>query len=235
MGGINVKNTIVEGVLASIAPHLCLNCGKTGSLLCPYCKYDISSEPFLACFVCETPEMSGICSTHSAPIEKAYLVNPRRGAVKDLIEGLKFHNVKAAARVAAELLHERLPYLPKGTVIVPIPTVAGHRRQRGYDQVALIAGWLGRIRDVPVSPLLIRRSKTTQRELNRHERAVAAAQAFGLDARLALKLSKGTPVLLIDDVITTGATVIEAAKVLSAAGFRVAVAGVVFQPLRNDS
>lgn len=234
MGGINVKNTIVERVLAIVAPHPCLGCGKVGQLVCEYCKYDIIHEPFVGCFVCQLPQTDGICPSHGSAVQKACIVSQRTGVVKKLVDQLKFHNTKAAAYDAAVLLHESLPQLPNETVVVPVPTVAGHIRQRGYDQVELIARHLATMRGLTFEKALGRVGTATQHKLGRDERLMAAKQAF----RIGVPRSSPTTYLLVDDIVTTGATLLAGAAVLASGGDttagasnRVIATAIAFQPL----
>jgi len=228
MGGVNVKNTMVERVLQIVAPHPCSGCGKVGAILCLYCKYDIVYEPFLGCILCGRPQMNGICEEHSSPIERAFTVGARTGALESAINRLKFQNTKAAAIDLAELLDARLPILPEGTVIIPVPTVRSHIRQRGYDQVELLAKHLSRLRGVSITSALTRQTTTTQHLVDRKQRNVQAARAFALDP--SVPVPRG-PVLLLDDIVTTGSTLMAAATQLSQAGVTVWVATLAYQPL----
>lgn len=229
MGGKNVKNTIVERMLQIVAPHLCFGCGKTGMVLCTYCKYDITSEPFGGCISCAKPKRDGICADHRSPIEKAFVVSQRSGALEALINGLKFHNVKAAAQACAVLLDESLPFLPSNTILVTIPTVRSHIRQRGYDHVGLIARQFAATRGLPLQNLLERVTSDTQHQVGREQRAVQAGRAFRLTSSPD-DTTEG-PLLLIDDIITTGSTVMAAAKQLAKTGRPVWVAALAYQPL----
>jgi ComF family protein len=229
MGGKNVKNTIVERLMQFGAPHLCLECGKIGSVLCTYCKYDIVSEPFVGCLLCGKPELNGVCKEHESPIDQAFIVSMRHGTLKELIDGLKFRYMKAAAISAAELLHESLPLLPEDTLIVPIPTVRSHIRQRGYDQVALIAYHFARLRGISVTPLLRRVGNATQHHLQKEDRLTAAASAFELTDDSGKVGS--APILILDDIITTGSTVTEAAKLLATVGSPIIIGALAYQPL----
>lgn len=230
MGGLNVKNTMIEGVLRVLAPHPCYGCGKVGVLLCPNCKYNITHEPFAGCILCQIPQKDGICPNHGSPIERSFVVGARNGPLEDAINGLKFNNVKSVAKVLAELLDDTLPLLPASTHIVPIPTVRSHVRRRGYDQVALIARHFAQLRGLPVSHLLIRKTSTTQHTEGREMRKTQAAAAFGLASSKDTTRVAG-PYLLIDDIITTGATVSAAAEQLTNTGATVWVAAIAYQPL----
>lgn len=227
MGGVNVKNTIVERVLQIVAPHPCSGCAKVGSALCLDCKYDIINDRFFGCILCGTPQSSGICSSHNSPIERAFTVSARAGTVETLINRLKFQNTKAVAFSLAELLNDTLPLLPDDTELIPLPTVQSHSRQRGYDQVDLITRHLAAMRNLCITRPLIRKTTTTQKTANRKRRISQSMQAFDINSTPV----KGKRILLIDDVVTTGATLQAAARLLKDAGATVWVATLAYQPL----
>lgn len=228
MGGLNVKNTMIERVLQFAAPHPCFGCGKVGSLLCPYCKYDIVHEPFLGCILCGVPCALGICWKHESPIEAAFTVGAREGVLKELIDGFKFERMKSAAEPLAELLDVKLPYLPKDVLIVPIPTVRSHVRTRGYDQVGLLAQYLCARTGYVFTDVLLRTSSATQHVATRRQRELQAQHAFDLREGVHLE---GRLAVLVDDIVTTGATLSAAARVLHDAGARVWVVTLAYQPL----
>lgn len=213
MGGINVKNTIVEGALKIIAPHHCYSCGKVGLILCDYCKYDITRETFGGCILCGEVEKGGICKSHNSPIERAFVVGPREGVLEDVIDALKFGRLKAASASLAELFDDTLPLLPKGAVLVPIPTIRPHIRQRGYDQVGLIASHLAKKRGLPVARLLDRKTNAVQHTAtSRSQRQAQASSAFNVRKNFDFSLIGRGPIILVDDITTTGSTLVAAAE-----------------------
>lgn len=228
MGGENVKNTIVERVLQIVAPHPCSGCAKVGTLLCPDCKNNIIHEPFLGCILCAAPQISGICRVHDSPIARAFTVGARTGTLKTLINRYKFEHTKAAVYPLAELFDEMLPILPSTIELVPIPTVRSHIRERGYDHVDLLVRQLSIVRELPVARVLRRRSNKTQHIVGKRERESQAEGAFVVRPGFLLK---GKTLLLVDDIVTTGATLQAAALVLRNAGATVWVATLAYQPL----
>lgn len=203
---------MIDELLQIVAPHHCSGCGKTGTLLCQNCKYDIISDPFSLCIACGIvlTGQSGICGGCRVPYSRAWCVGARQEALEHLIDTYKFANARSAFKSLAELLDTHLPELPDTVRIVPIPTVASHIRQRGYDHMALIATQFARQRGVGVDPVLSRVTNTRQRSASRRERNKQAKAAFVCTTQL----DKNTPYLLIDDVVTTGATLKYAAKAL---------------------
>jgi competence protein ComFC len=213
---LNVKNTIIDSLLSVVAPHLCSGCGRIGRTFCDNCKYDISIEPFSGCILCEKLSSTGICAEHKVAFNQAWAVGMRSGALQRLIGGFKFRNMKAASDDLADLLDTTLPRLPATTIFVPIPTIPAHIRERGYDHMLLIAEALGHRRRLPVRQLLRRDNVLIQHRASRQERLMQVATAFRIEGMVD---SEATYILL-DDVVTTGATITQAALLLRRAGAR---------------
>lgn len=211
---LNVKNTIVDTLLSVVAPHLCSGCGRIGGTFCDNCKYDISVDPFFGCILCEKPAVTGICDDHKAVFNQAWVVGTRSGALQRLIGGFKFRNMKASSFDLAGLLHRRLPVFPKSVILVPIPTTPAHIRERGYDHMLLIANQLGKLRHVPVKQLLKRDNVLTQHHANREKRLLQVKTAFTVEGAV----DPRAIYIVLDDVVTTGATITQAAFLLAQAG-----------------
>jgi len=224
----NVKNTIIDVILSTVAPHLCFGCGQIGSTFCDNCKYNISEEPFFGCILCEKPNLNGICDDHKVAFNQAWTVGIRSGPLQLLIGGFKFRNLKAASLDLADLLHRRLPQLPANTVLVSIPTVPSHIRERGYDHMYLITKELARLRRLRITPVLVRDNSLTQHRANRKDRLIQASSAFKVTG-----IIDPSPIyVLVDDVVTTGATIQQAALLLKKAGATdIWVAAIARQPL----
>jgi ComF family protein len=221
---------MIDTLLNYIAPHLCYGCGKIGTLLCDNCKYNITFETNNNCVACgNVSPRNGICATCKLPYQKGWHVGERTGELKSLIDGLKFEHKKSAATFLAQLLDQCIEQLPPGTLVVPVPTIASHVRQRGYDHTRLIATYFAKLKGLRVAPVLMRATNTVQRGHSRKERLLQASQTFVLDPGFT---PSDSPYLLIDDVITTGATLASAASILRANGVKtVWVAALARQPL----
>lgn len=126
------------------------------------------------------------------------------------------------------MLSHVIPEFPSNVIVVPVPTIPSHIRQRGYDHTALIARRFAKVKSLPYQKLIERVSYTKQRGASRKQRFEQASQAFTVKKRL----SEDSVYLLIDDVITTGATAQYAAEALLAAGASEVWVGVIArQPL----
>jgi ComF family protein len=220
-----------RGLLDLLLPPRCLACGAVvaaEALLCAACwpRVAFLAPPFCAC--CGLPfaheqgpgALCGGCAGRAPSFQRARAVfrydEASRGLILAFKHGDRLDAVPAFARwlsaAGAELLAE-------AALLVPVPL---HRRrlfQRRYNQAALLAQALGRSSGLPVATrlLLRRRNTPSQGHLNPAQRRRNVAGAFavapGAEARLA-----GLRVLLVDDVLTTGATLEAAARALIAAG-----------------
>ena len=221
---------MLDNLIAFLAPHPCSTCGDNNGPLCDNCKYDIVSEPYGFCVACAKKLMlsTGLCSDCQVPYQRAWCVASRRDGLQRLINTYKFSNAMAAHKPLAELLHEHLPELPTSTIIVPVPTVSSHIRQRGYDHMLLIAKNLAKRRSLPIDTNLTRATSTKQREADRMTRFAQAKEAFVCKN----PLNPDNIYLLVDDVMTTGATMKYAAQALVDGGAtQVWIASISHQPL----
>ncbi len=224
MTGKNVKNTIFERLLQFIAPHYCCGCGKIGVFLCQECKNDIVFEPFLGCIQCG----GALCPPRCKRSLLLWVVGVRHAVLKRAINEYKFQHNKAAATHLAQLITRQLPFLPSETVVVPVPTVSRHIRNRGYDHAAVLAKAVALQQGLLCAPLLRRIKHSTQHTAGRAKRLSQAKGSFIMRPQKGLLPKQ---VLLIDDIITTGATVKHAAEVLQEQGITVCIAALAYQPL----
>jgi ComF family protein len=137
------------------------------------------------------------------------------GAVREAIHALKFNGKPPLARPLGALMLEACEAPPGVTAVVPVPLGRARARERGYNQAALLAervadGW-----SVPLRArwLVRRRDTPAQSELTAAERRANVRHAFAASPAV-----RGAHVVLVDDVLTTGATATECARALRAAG-----------------
>jgi ComF family protein len=132
------------------------------------------------------------------------------------IQRLKYARRRALADTLGQLLAERYPFAPTA-LLVPVPLHLSRLRERGFNQAVLLAHRLGRARGLRVASRALVRTRATRSQpgLAAADRRANLAGAFTLrpDAAVA-----GHEVVLIDDVLTTGATADACATVLRAAG-----------------
>ena len=130
----------------------------------------------------------------------------------------KFHNDLTAGRLLSQLMAETCARLPRPDAVIPIPLHRARLRHRGYDQALELARPLARALSLPLldTALLRVRATSAQSELDANARRRNLRHAFAVAAAPAHALPRH--VVLVDDVMTTGATLHAAAKALLRAG-----------------
>ena len=193
---------MISRLMELLAPTSCLGCGREGAVLCTTCidLYGRDTPPLRP----DAPVLSGISVG-------AYYDGP----VKELILLFKFHRLRAATEAAAELIVRRAAEWPVIDVITSVPVSPSRHRERGYNQSELIARTVAKRTGLPYHPTLIRLTATHQIGLDRQSRFKQVAGAFR-----AVRPVAGHRVLIVDDVVTTGATLVECASELRTAGAR---------------
>jgi ComF family protein len=143
---------------------------------------------------------------------------------KNLIHTYKFSQQRAAAQSIARLMLETLKDFNSdetisklGYLLVPVPTASSRARQRGFDHSILLARKLSALNGLSFERALIRLGSTRQLGAPRHIRQRQLTGSFAVRQRNKIA---GRNVLLIDDVLTTGGTLIAAAKSLRKSGAR---------------
>jgi predicted amidophosphoribosyltransferase len=142
---------------------------------------------------------------------------------REVVHHLKYGGYHRLAALMADVISRHAPRPPCG-LLVPIPLARRRFRERGYNQAALIARGLSRAWNLPVREDLLsrRREAGSQTALTPEERAANVAGAFtaAAAAPAAPPAGVGPAVIIVDDVLTTGATLVAAAGSLAAEGWR---------------
>jgi len=206
-------NTCVRNVQAW-AGEDCLLCGGEGGpeLLCAACIAELPALP-RSCPRCALPSPAGAvcgsCLTHPPHFDATLALWRYEFPCDGLVQALKYRARLALAGFFARSLASRT--MPEVDLIVPMPLHARRLAERGFNQALEIARHLGR----PIEPRRVLRVKHTppQTELPYEERAKNVRGAF----LCKLDLS-GASVAVLDDVMTTGATLNELARALKRAG-----------------
>ena len=211
-----VKNTTFPGFFSLLAPHSCRGCGRIGSPLCECCKNYIISNHKNICPVCHSLTPTGKCQKceHLPP---TFVVGNRSDLIGELIHDFKFQSLRALARPLAEILNGIIPDINSKSIIVPLPTISRHIRERGFSHTQLIARKFASIRShCQADSILVRAKDTVQVGSSRDVRLAQASAAYHLDSRA--KFNPDTTYIIFDDVWTTGASIQAAYSILKAAG-----------------
>ena len=197
--------------------HLCDQCEtKAVRIVAPFCQ--TCSEPFdgaiTGAFTCAN------CAHRTIHFDAAVAAYRSRGIVREIVHDFKYGRQIHLRHIVARWLYaalddERLRE-HRFDIIVPVPLHPTRQRERGFNQASLLAESLSAQISTPAKPLLERiRYTTTQTALDRAERMENLHNAFRLRKNADVR---GLRVLLIDDVLTTGSTLSECARVLKRAG-----------------
>jgi ComF family protein len=208
-----VKNTTLTKIMDVICPHYCVSCGGTGAVLCDSCKKYNMFERAECCIKCGKAG-DGMCEECKLPFSSGYFVGYLDELVGDMVKKYKYAPTRALSGVLAEMMAEALPCLPEETVVVPVPTIARHVRERGFGHTERLAKEVARLKGWTAKKLVGRRKNVVQVGSDRAMRESQAAGAFGVCG----KVEVDKVYLVVDDVWTTGATMLEMCKVLRKAG-----------------
>jgi len=207
---------LMQKLIELLAPATCVGCASEGDWLCRSCQTEHICVPDPACYRCEKLALDGnTCSDCSevGGLTRVTAAAIYRGPMKELIRILKFKRGRSAANVAARLILQQLPPSLDLDVVTAVPISPSRYRERGYNQSELIAKIIARRLGVPYRSTLMRSSTAHQIGLSRLDRLAAIKGSFQTIRRL-----DGQRILVVDDVLTTGATLSECAAVLSSAG-----------------
>lgn len=208
----------VRFVQRLVAPS-CLLCSgpSAGSLLCAPCNADLPRLANEHCDTCALPVTSGnrcgTCLTHPPAYDHVCAPFTYAFPVDALVQGLKYRCMLAIAPLFGNAIAGSLDEHPH--VIIPMPLADARLRERGFNQAQEIARHVSQITGIPLLPRACRKVRDTapQAALPWKERAKNVRKAFVCDEDFT-----GRHVAVIDDVMTTGATLNELARNLKQAG-----------------
>ncbi|MFA6537471.1 MAG: phosphoribosyltransferase family protein [Patescibacteria group bacterium] len=216
-------NNFLQFFLDALFPKNCFGCEKEGEYLCSACFRKIELLPIEYCFLCQkVKSFDGICQTcqEITKIDKIWpAVSYQNMVVKALIENLKFSYIEDLAEILAEFLFARLQEreFTKNSAdffVVPIPLHKKRLRWRGFNQAELLAKSICQKTELPLLSALIRSKKTQQQALlNKEKRVANVEDCFSLSENV-----RGKKILLLDDVMTTGQTLLSASQKLKEGG-----------------
>jgi ComF family protein len=187
-------------MLPAAAPFVCVCCGL----------------PFESAAPLHGVDRCGLCRLRTHAFDQARGFGVYEGSLRRLIHLLKYDRMRPLARPLAACMARRLAELGPADVIVPVPLFFLRKWRRGFNQADELAKALSKESGIPWSRRILRRVRATppQVGLSHRQRRLNLAGAF----KVRREEVRGRNVLLVDDVMTTGATLDACARVLKAAG-----------------
>ena len=200
----------MQRLLDVLLPPTCPGCGREGEIICGRCRTTLTrrvNEPAGVPLGLPTKVPPGIvqlewCAAYNGP-------------ARACLHALKYDGERRLVQPLAEIMAERWARAGVGgDVIAYVPVHAARKKQRGFDQAELLARAVAARLRLSVVPAVRRATKTTaQHALGRGARARNVGHAFAADLRYADAI-RGSWIVLIDDLTTTGATLAGCAAVL---------------------
>jgi ComF family protein len=173
--------------------------------------------PFLNPFPLDSEGRCGLCRSGLRGFDAAYCYGSYEGALRELIHLYKYGRVRTLAKPLGDLLAAALPREERFDAITAVPLHWRREWQRGFNQSELLARTMAARYGIPVVPALRRvRATKTQAGLSNTRRHQNVATAF--ECRRGAHALAAKRILLIDDVMTTGATAAACARALKRAG-----------------
>ncbi|MCS6842269.1 MAG: ComF family protein [Roseiflexaceae bacterium] len=197
--------TVLDSLLSLLLPDRCAGCGRLGALLCDECRHK------LVVYDEDLPRVAD----QLTGVRIAYVFE---GPLRHALHQLKYRRRRRVARPLGTLMASRLHTHPiPCDALIPVPLHQQRLRERGFNQAELLAREVARTTDFPliVGPLVRLRATKQQALLDVAERIENVADAFAWKGP-----APPARVVLVDDVLTTGATVNACAAALRAGGAR---------------
>lgn len=226
-----LKDRLYTAVAELLSPTRCASCERPGELICEKCRDAmVTIDPTQACVRCGASfgsllctECEGIDLAHDRCLAATVFEGPPSRIVrayKDGGEQRLAQEIASTMFTAARAAEHEDParyggLLSQLDAVTFVPVIAAAYRRRGFDHMELVARAFARKSGIPLLDVLAKRGHADQRELSRAERMEQSQRVYVV---VAPDLVRGKRLLLLDDVITTGATVSAAACALKHAG-----------------
>lgn len=233
LGTMAVRSVVrrLEAASRAVFPHSCVRCGEEGESVCGTCASAMEA-PGKGLFMCPGcgKEVSswarcGAAACVASPLDGVLSAMPYGDpAFRKLMRLWKYDRVAEAERAVRKLFagfaaaqRPALEVILVGATVVPIPLHFLRRASRGFNQSEVLARELVRTYGRPIESHLLKRTFGGTSQASVDDKAKRAANVSGM-FRATRRLALGTPIVLVDDVATTGSTLRDCARALKAAG-----------------
>lgn len=210
--------TPIELIISILTPSRCYLCNNEVDMLCDDCIEIIKQEPISRCYKCnKISKYNQVCVScrTSSRLRRVWWLGDYEKVLKALVSKMKFGRKRSYARIFGILLSSLLVYIPEDTIVVPVPTASSRVRRRGFDQSCLIASTLANTKGLSYVEALTRTSQEDQIGKRRIDRFKQMQNSLTVKSKIDLT---GKNILLVDDVLTSGATLEAAAGLLRSSG-----------------
>jgi ComF family protein len=199
---------------------VCEDCLKSPAALHVDYFCAVCSTPFMNPFPLDEQGVCAACRSGLRGFDRAASFGLYEGPLRTLIHLFKYSGMKPLARTLAEYMEQAIPSDERFDAVVPVPLHWRRQWDRGFNQSALLADRIAKRRGIPmVNALRRKRATATQAGLASAGRRRNVASAFDLRVKGNRNPGlAGSKILLIDDVMTTGATASACASVLKRGG-----------------
>lgn len=227
------KTSILNDFISLIYPRICMACGKTlmrqEQCICTFCMYHLPRTDFHK--EKENPVTKLFWGKINIDTASSYLYFYKKGKVQQLMHNLKYRGHKEIGVFVGNLFGKELlqsQIFKTADCVIPVPLHPKKERKRGYNQSEMFAIGLSESMKIPVdTKTLIKTTATeTQTKKSRFSRWENVKEVFSLQNAEHLK---NKHILLVDDVITTGATIESCvAKLQQVDGVKVSIASMAY-------
>ena len=216
-----------EKIISVIAPHTCIGCGvENNVLVCEACQESIPQVPS-RCYHCKAATTDfAVCSQCRTvtSLRTVMVYTKHKDIAKELLHRMKYERAQSGIAEMARMMAPLLAAFDEDVLLAHVPTATKRVRLRGYDHAKLLSHSLGRISGHEAQTVLARLGQAHQVGSSRAQRLKQIDGAF---RPVRSELIKGRHIVLVDDVLTTGATLEVAARTLRRAGAK-RVSAIVF-------
>jgi ComF family protein len=218
-----VNSTMLDQLISLIAPYYCISCDKIGRPLCDNCNYDIEYDPLMQCPRCHGMLVNSHCLRCRNAFTQLTTVAEYDGVLKRILHDYKYTPARGASAEIVSVMSRCLPYFPADSIVVPLVSSPDRVRARGFDHTTLVARQFAVARGYEYQNVL-RRTKNIRQVGKTH--AERLRQTKGLFACTA-QLDSSRTYIVIDDIVTTSASLQAGAAALRRAGARTIIAAAV--------
>ena len=216
-----------EAAQETLWPSRCAICDTPGTILCDRCQRNLDYIDHLkACPVCGAPHGKQLCTECNQfildwkhldhfPLDGCVSCVQLTPQTRRIVTCYKDRNERRLANCIAACMADCLPHTwHKNAALIPIPTRKSNQRNRGFDHLQLIAHALSERTSLPLIEALTANTRRDQRRLGGQDRLANMVGSFTLNPSQAPELLGYSRLIIVDDVLTTGATLFTAANVL---------------------